>query len=423
MALHPIARTRQVGISARTLIRALVCASLLASSGCRFAGAATYNLDELLDSDNSFRYLAHQQTGTQWLLGGLVHSNWLSDDSLLNPDKKAKPIPNPSKLALRHLLTLRDGALSPDDHWLHAEQVRQFTRYAAFCPSRLARERCYLELGVHALRLQLGAPIPEPERAANAPELEEAIADLARALNSMVSGGRRVDATTRRDFEAACELNGRLELDIEGGWRLLKVIASFGQVSRVPESELAPLFELGETVQRHLVALALSHGCSDADLLVRAAAWRANHAAFGAAFLHEAFAALVMNRPTPGRRPLVTPTFRLSGDWQGDDPVFLAVMDLVRREGLPLVPGLSPGQRADLRFRQLYGLLQITYLTEAYGERSRSAAMLTLAKVSGSDLTSLRKEDWDAWWNDFRPPEVERINALLRSESQGGARP
>ena len=98
----------------------------------------------------------------------------------------------------------------------------------------------------------------------------------------------------------------------------------------------------------------------------------------------------------------------------------------VREEGLPLVPGLSPAQRADLRFRQLFALVQITHDFEAYGERSRSAAMLALAEVSGSDLTSLRKEEWEAWWNDFRTPEVARINELMRSESQGqqdGTRP
>ena len=426
MALQPILHTDLVGMSARTLIRALACAPLLLATGCKFAGAATYNLDELLNADNSLRYMASQQTGTQWFLGNLVDSDWLTEDSILNPDKKPKPIPNPSKLVLKNLLTLREGALSSDDHWLHAEQVRQFARYAAYCPSRLARERCYLELGVHALRLSLRDPIAEPERAANAPELEEAIADLAHALDSMVKAGRRVDATTRRDFEAACELLGDLELDIEGGWRLLKVIAAFGQVNRVPESELTPLFELSEAVQRHLVALALGRGRLDADPLVRAAAWRANHAAFGAAFLNEALAALILTSRGPDGRAVVTETFRLEGESSGDDEVFLAVMELVREEGLPLVPGLSPAQRADLRFRQLFALVQITHDFEAFGERSRSAAMRALAKVSGSDLTSLRKEDWEAWWNGFRTPEVARINELMRSESQGqqdGTRP
>jgi len=410
----------------RGLAFAFALGPLLVASGCKFAGAATYNLDELLDSDNSLRYVASQQTGTQYLLGSLVNSDWLSDDSILNPDKKAKPIPNPSKQVLENLLTLRKGALDSDDHWLHAEQVRQFSRYAAFCPSRLARERSYLELGVHALRLKLGEPIAEPERAANAPELEEAIANLAHALDAMISGGRSVDATTRRDFEAACELLGDLELDIEGGWRLLKVIASFGRVNRVPDSELEPLFELGEDVQRHLVGLALSLGRSDADPLVRAAAWRANYAAFGAVFLNEALAALILNSRLDGDRPVVTETFRLEGEWQGDDEVFLAVMELVREDGLPLVPGLSASDRADIRFRQLFALVQIAHDFSAYGERSRSAAMLALTKVSGSDLVSLRKEEWEAWWEGFRAPEAARINALRRAEAQGpqdGARP
>ena len=179
-------------------------------------------------------------------------------------------------------------------------------------------------------------------------------------------------------------------------------------------------------MQRHLVGLALGHGRSDADPLVRAAAWRANHAAFGAAFLIEALAALIMTSRGPDGRPVVTETFRLEGESSGDDEVFLAVMELVREEGLPLVPGLSPAQHADLRFRQLFALVQITHDFEAFGERSRSAAMRALAKVSGSDLTSLRKEDWEAWWNGFRTPEVARINELMRSESQGqqdGARP
>ena len=97
MALQTISRIGPSGVPASVL----TCALLLAATGCRFSGAASYNLDELLDSDNSLRYMASQQSGTQWLLGNLVDSDWLSDDSILNPNKKPKPIPNPSKLVLK----------------------------------------------------------------------------------------------------------------------------------------------------------------------------------------------------------------------------------------------------------------------------------------------------------------------------------
>lgn len=403
---------RPGGVASLSL--ALLSTSLPA---CRVAGAATGNLDELLAEDHSFRYVARVQTGTRYLVSQLIDPEWLSPDSPLRSDRE-RPVPNPSRLALQSLLDLGDGGLAPDEHWLHAEQVRQFVRYAVYCPSALARERCQLELAEHAQRLELREPPTPGERApANAPEISEALAGLVQALDAMVQSRGVVDATTRTDFVAACRLLEGLELDVDGGWRLLKVVSRFGLVSRVSDEELEPLFRLSGKVQRDLVGLALAHGRSDPSARVRAAAWRANYAAYGPDFLLEALAALTLAERGEDGAPLRTPRFGLAPEWRsGEDDVFLAVLGLVGDDGLPAPRGATAAERRSLRFRQLFALVQIAHDFSAYGERSRAAAMLALGNVSGAGVRSLRKEDWERWWDEHRDAEAEAVERAFEAE-------
>lgn len=393
---------------------ALVLAATL--TACRSADVATANLDELLDDDDRLRYTGAVQTGWQFFWQGFIPPGWLTEDSPLRSDEVV-PIPDPAGMALKNLLALRKGTFS-SDRWLHAEQVRQYVRYAVDCPASLCRERAFLELADHALRLGPLETVREPEPPASPAEISEALKGLVQALNAMLEGGGEVSETRRTDFEAACALCERLNLDVDGGWRLLKVVARFGEVSRVPADELQPLFRLSTAVQRDLVGSALARGRHDPHPRVRAAAWRANEAAFGRRFLAEALLAIPLPEMDPdGRRP-TTLLFGLEGEWRGEHEPSLAVLELVREKGLPIPRDLDSLEKMRLRYRELFTLVQIAHDFIAHSDRVRTAAMLTLGRVSGADFTSLRKEDWDVWWEDHRRVEGRRLEEALRASPE-----
>jgi hypothetical protein len=278
------------------VLRSIAALGLLLAGSCRTAEVASANLDQLMGEDNSFRYSGNIQSGVDYLLRSVIDTSWFSEDSILNAESIV-PIENPTRVALDNLLALREGSLSLSGPFLEAERVRQFTRYAAFCPSALCRERAFLELGPHAARVEVPALVAlGPRGAANAVELAEGLRGLRGVLVQLALSGEGVNETTRRDFEAACALLGRLEYDIEGGRRLLRVIAAFGELPSLRERDLEPLLELNLQVQRRVIALALVRGRYDPSGAVRAAAFRANYAAHGAAFLQEALLALVSPR-------------------------------------------------------------------------------------------------------------------------------
>jgi hypothetical protein len=317
-------------------------------------------------------------------------------------------------------LRLADGGGFARRSILEVEQVRQFARYAARCPGRLARERALLELPPHARRLGVREPIVAPERAANAPELSEALAGLVQAMGPLLARGDAASATERADLRAACELLGRLEIDVDGGWRLLRAVSGFAGRADIERELYAPLLALSESVQKHMLALALAHGLRDPDPLVRAAAFAANHATFGRRFLREALLALRPLGPTPEGTLALTPVFGLRPEHPDAEAVYVRVFELLREHGLPL-PALLPERDARaLRLELLLIPMSIVHDFRTFPERVRAAAMFALGDVSGAGFESLRKEDWEIWWRAHYQEEAAAIRAL-EAAAEGGA--
>jgi hypothetical protein len=385
--------------------------------GCRSAEIASVNLDELMTDEHRFRYSAQIRTGFSSYLEAIIDPSWFEDDSLLAGGKE-KPIPNPTQVCLANLLDLRKEGVGLSGPFLEAEQVRQFARYAVFCPSNLGRERAFLELAAHAQRLEIEEVELAPGQAANAPELTEGLRGLREVLVRLAGAHGQEDETTRRDFAAACELLGKLELDVEGGRRLLHLIAAFGQLPSLEDEQLGPLLELSTGVQRRVTALALARGRYDPDGRVRAAAYRANYAAYGPAFLEEALRALLPPTFTEQGRVKVTEGFRLLPERGEQEDVFLTVFELLRANGLPSIPGSLPSVAIGRRLLQLHVLMQVAHDFSAYPDRVRAEAMATLNDVSGADITSLREEDWGRWWKQYSVLEGERRKRAEAAEAQ-----
>lgn len=410
----------------------LLLALLALCTGCRSADVASANLDQLLNEEGGFRYSGKLTSGFDSLLQSVIDPDWLSDDSPLKAEVQS--IEDPAGEALKNLLALREGGIDLSGPYLHAEQVRHYARYAVACPSALCRERAFLELGPHAERLGFEEVDLSPDEAANAPELREGIRGLRQVLVDLAADGER-DETTRRDFVAACELLGRLELDIEGGRRLLRVIAAFGQLPALDEVDLAPMLALSESVQRRVVSLALTRGRYDPHGIVRAAAYRAHHAVHGPAFLHEALLALRPPRFTEDGQVAVTERFQLLPELLPDRDVdpgpALTVLALLREHGLPRLdepPEEASGRRL-AQLRVLVGIVTRGILDPpnpledripAYPDRVRVQTMRTLGVVSGAGFASLREEDWARWWNEHRAAETERLEQRARELEASG---
>jgi len=380
---------------------------------CRGTEVASVNLDALLDADNQLRYVAKVETGFRYFVHQFLDEDWFGDEGILGA-AQLEPIPDPAGVALGNLLDLRKGAAFVGDAWVQAEQVRQYARYGVHCPSVLARERSLLELGRHAQRLGLSAPEVEPEVAANAAEIRLALEGLVEVLERAVRENGRVDATWKEDLESSCAVLSGLELDVEGGWRLLKVVARFGLVTRLPAAELEPILRLSRDVQERLVGQALAAGRKDPHPLARAAAVRASAQAYGEPFLREAL--LVLSRPGQ-----ISPLFGLRAPEPEEEEVLVALFDAVRERGLPLPSGVGEAERRTTRLAMLHGLVQAAHDYTAFGDRARTAAMLALGKVAGARIDSLREEDWASWFREYEARERAALEAAPATTPGGGS--
>ena len=376
---------------------ALATLGVALASGCRAPQLASRNLDELHDAGARHRHVARIQSGWGYFLSRVFDPRILRRAEEREAD--LEEVEDPSDVCLTNLLRLSNARSRAGD--VRATLVRHFAWLGVEDPFGLSRERALLELGQLAAEMDLAEPVTEPEAAANAPDLSEAIAGLASATRRLLEEGRRAGPTARADFEAACELLGSMDFDLEGGRRLLGVLAAL--VARVPDGValFEPLLRLNAEVQEQLVGLALARSLSDPDPRVRAAAIEANWRAYKERFLAEAVLALD-GRPRDETDP--PSPFALAEVWPGDEEVFVRVFTLVREHGLPL-DGASPERKLEL----LHVLCQVAVDYTAYGDRSRTAAMLALGAVSGAGISSLRLEDWQEWWRDFAPSELEAL--------------
>lgn len=377
---------------------------LCGAAGCRSVPLTSHNLDALLDGNGDLRHIAAIQTPWRYHLSALTNSSWLADRSLLSAKRKIE-VGDPSYEALKFLLELQDppgGSTRP--HYQQMEQVRQFARFAALCPGRLTRERALLALVPHGQRLGVKTTVPPPKQAANSPELRSALLGLVQAAQPLMVASGREDATKRRDLEAAAELFGGLELDLEGGWRALRALAVLAAGVDLERPELEPLKRLSLGLQARLVAMALHAGHQDHDPYVRAAAARASHAVFGDPFL------VALLKSISGRRTAADSFgYGLEGESATDPEVLIATFELVREHGLPTSVGFDPRERRRERFETLGLLIHVVHESQGLDDRTRTPAMLALGSILPDVDAGLRKEDWLAWWDSWAKDEVQAL--------------
>jgi hypothetical protein len=132
---------------------------------------------------------------------------------------------------------------------------------------------------------------------------------------------------------------------------------------------------LSEELQRRCVRQALAKALVDTEPRVRAAAVEASVASAGTKVLDE---------------------FLLQLDREASPEVLLRIVDLVRANGLPEgVPEGSQLTPEEARERRLQKLMELLVRPES---SVRVGAMRALGSVSQAGFSSLREEDWQAWW-------------------------
>ena len=233
------------------------------------------------------------------------------------------------------------------------------------------------------------------------------MADLARSARVLLEGAD--EPTARVDFEAACALLSGMDLDLDGGRRVLAVAAVLVPRARREPERFGPLLDLAHGVEARMCALALARGLRDPHPRPRAAALEACTRLFGAPFLAAALDAIALDVPPPAE-PRVR-AFGLGEQPPFDDVVHLRVLALVAEHGLPVHASEPTAARRE-RLKLLHALTRIATDYTLYTDRSRVAAMGALSQVSGAGIESLRLEDWQAWWEGWAEGELEAVRSL-----------
>jgi hypothetical protein len=344
-------------------------------SACHVIESKDWNLEQLHDASGRHRYTAALEGDFEFFLRQRVAAPLVSAGSTLAV-KSPKGVDAPADECLDNLIALEE--FDPADPRVAGLQVEWFARLSVDDPWRLARERAILALGRAGERLNVGMPeaLGQGEQPTGPEALGSALASLVKSARPVMERGRRAGETAELDLDASCQLIEKMTLDIAGARRALRATVDLTRASGLNSPAAAPLGRLNASLQRVCVRRALAAGLLDKDDVVRAAAIEASVACAGNSVLPPVLQQL-------GREPSAE--------------VVVRVMQLVRRVGLPEPPAaLAPEEREKARNASLGELVRVLE-TRTEGE-VRVSAMLALAKVSGTNMQSLREEDWHAWW-------------------------
>ncbi|MFN0007576.1 MAG: hypothetical protein ACKVXR_06670 [Planctomycetota bacterium] len=343
------------------------------ASGCQVVEAKAWNLDQLHDESTEHRYTAAIEGDTEYFFRHVLTRSLGIETNLEKKDPSA--VEDPAQTCLETLVELEehDGSSAQ----VSAIQVEWFARLAVLDPWVLSRERAVLGLSRAAARLSAGVPtgLPKDAEPAGAQAASEALAGLVRAARPVLDRGSRASPSERLDLEAACRVVTDLVLDLDGARRLLRATAELA--GAVGDQNVAgqPLLRLSEDLKRRCIRQALAKALLDVEPRVRAAAVEASVASAGTKVLDE---------------------FLLQLDRESSPEVLLRVVDLVREHGLPVgVPEGAKMTEEEARERRLEALMDLLVRPET---SVRVGAMRALGKVSGAGFSSLREEDWQAWW-------------------------
>jgi hypothetical protein len=341
--------------------------------------AKVANLEELHDADGRHAYRGVLEGDLEWFLRHRVAAMLTATGAWI-AEKDPRAIEDPAGECLENLLDLE--AFGASDPRIAGRQVEWFARLAVEDPYRLSRERCTLALGRAGKRLRAGVPVAlEKGATASGPEaLSAALARLVASFRRLVETRGPASATALLDFEADCDVVRGLPLDLDGARRALRVTNDLVRAAGLSDPEFDAVRRLDQDLQAVCVRRALASALLDKDAVVRAAAAEGSVECAGNAVLVPMLAQL----PREAAPEVVT-----------------RVLHLVARHGLPGAPAdLAPEQALALRERSIDSIYAI--VVERPDSRVRVAAMLALERVSDGAVSSLREEDWQAWWQARR---------------------
>lgn len=387
------------------LIAALLVVGL---SGCRGTSVATQNLDVVLSSTDRFRYRG--ATTNQWK--DLMDLGFNSLRSVVSAEERPKTeqsIANPTEFAFENLADLASSTQGPTI-WRQNEQVRVLARFAVYAPSQLCRELAIRQLAPHAVRLEVDGTFRPPEQPASAAELIEAVDGLTDALR--LAARRRMDATARADFSAAIALVEEVEVDVQGGARLLRALGPFLKGRLLPSELRERVAALSLEVQQDLVAEAYWRGVRDRSAFVREAALAASMELHGDPYRVEALLSII---PAEAVEPWIVEEygrFDLPIQPIQDAGVVVVIAEAFERNGLPLAARRDTVKGLQLRSGIVIGFLQIAATELIYPRRAQHAAMDALSALTSGEVVSLRPEVWEDWWFEVLPDLQEQIRAL-----------
>lgn len=352
------------------LLALLLPVSLGLTGACRVPSANVHNLREVRDPDGTASYTGATMTEIEWLLRGLLLAN-MSGGSFDLASKEPSAIADPDGVALENLVAL--ARCSSRNLHTRGLQVEMAAWLAVDDPYVLARERAVLELARLGPLVGATEPRVPPADAADATTVAGLLQEILRDTRPFLEG-----SPIRGDAERLAETCARVSavpLDRDGARRLLSATNVLLKRGGFDDEDLSGLRALHDDLQRRSVELALAQTLADPSGIVRAAAL-------------EACAEISDNGLA---------TLQLDALRDPDTRVVKAVLDSVRRRGLPRPPGgeLAPEERAGYEEAWFDPLVTLTASLD--GDVS-AAACLALEEVSGAGIRSLRWEDWARWW-------------------------
>jgi hypothetical protein len=255
------------------------------------------------------------------------------------------------------------------------KQVEWFARLAVEDPWHLSRERAVLALTKAGIRLGAGLPsaLGSDQKAADPDTVVNAVTPLVRAVRGVLE-----KTGTRAELEAACSAVRSLDYDMAGGRRALALVVALQRSAGTRSPDIAPLAELSLDLQRICVRRALAMAIDDKSPIVRAAALRSAARIGGRRAIDEILFDRLKREPEP--------------------EVVVVILDTLAELG-PLPETAGPGEQP--RDKWLAAFYEL--LVRRKEEVVRVHAMIALSKLSGAGFTSLREEDWQAWWNARGP--------------------
>lgn len=412
----------------RGFLAAIGVAFGLVSGSCRNVDAPVWNLRQLHDFDGSFKREGALLSTWEFNLRASLGPEGQRESFFADPPVEL--FEDPLGDSLENLLLL--ASYDRDDPIVGALQIEWFAFLAVESPWFLDRERCVVELGKHAKRLELSEDSVRQNL-----ELPLATPDDLRAiLTGLFDATDRVSRNpgpgATEELIAACDAAREYQYDIDGSRRLLGQITSTlrlgsrnlastlgaltGGGGGVDE-DLEPLQELSFHLQRMTVQLALIEASRDPHPLVKAAAIEAIVRCFGVRQL-ATFVDLLTSTLVPGEDGQLPAALA--------PEITLKILELVAEHGIPELPdevqGVPVTERHRVEFEASALNTLIVHATTDPHSRIRVAAALALKTATGGALDTLREEEWYHWWWD-QEYQVwsERLEAVEALEATPGS--